>query len=41
MPEEVSASESASEINTGQLLNYYPGITWQSLATTGFAARLV
>jgi hypothetical protein len=41
MPEEVSASESASEINTGQLLNNHSGITWQSLATTGFAARLV
>jgi hypothetical protein len=41
IPEEVSASESASEINTGQLLSNYPGITWQSLATTGFAARLV
>ena len=41
MPEEASASESASEIITGLLLNHYPGITRQSLATTGFAARLV
>ncbi len=41
MPEEASASESASEINTGLLLNHYPGNTRQSLATTGFAARLV
>ena len=41
MPEEVSASESASEINTGLLLNHYSGKTRQSLATTGFAARLV
>ncbi|MGA2751701.1 MAG: hypothetical protein ABSG59_23290 [Verrucomicrobiota bacterium] len=40
-PEEASASESASEINTGLLLNNYSGKTWQSLATTGFAARLV
>jgi hypothetical protein len=40
-PEEASASESASEINTGLRLNNYSGITWQSLATTGFAARLV
>jgi len=37
MPEEVSASE----INTGQLLNKYSGKTRQSLVTTGFAARLV
>ena len=41
MPEEVSASESASEIITGLLLNNYSGKTRQSLATTGFAARLV
>jgi hypothetical protein len=41
MPEEASASESASEIITGLLLNHYPGDTRQSLATTGFAARLV
>ena len=41
MPEEASASESASEIITGLLLNHYPGKTRQSLATTGFAARLV
>ena len=40
-PEEASASESASEINTGLKLNYYPGINRQSLAMTGFAARLV
>jgi hypothetical protein len=41
MPEEASASESASEIITGLLLNHYPANTRQSLATTGFAARLV
>ena len=41
MPEEASASESASEIITGLRLNNYPGITRQSLAMTGFAARLV
>ena len=41
MPEEASASESASEINTGIRLNNYSGITRQSLATTEFAARLV
>jgi hypothetical protein len=40
-PEEASASESASEIITGLELNNYSGITRQSLATTGFAARLV
>jgi hypothetical protein len=40
-PEEASASESASEISTAVKLKYYPGITRQSLATTGFAARLV
>ena len=40
-PEEASASESASEIITGLLLNHYPGDTRQSLATTDFAARLV
>jgi hypothetical protein len=40
-PEEASASESASEINTGIRLNNYFGITRQSLAMTGFAARLV
>ena len=40
-PEEASASESASEIITGLGLNNYSGITRQSLATTGFAARLV
>jgi hypothetical protein len=39
--EEGSASESASEINTGIRLNNYSGITRQSLAMTGFAARLV
>ncbi|HEV2331276.1 MAG TPA: hypothetical protein VGY56_21040 [Verrucomicrobiae bacterium] len=36
-PEEASASE----INTGIRLNNYSGITRQSLAMTGFAARLV
>jgi hypothetical protein len=41
MPEEASASESASEIITGLILNHYPVNTRQSLATTGFAARLV
>ena len=41
IPEEASASESASEINTGIRLNNYSGITRQSLAMTGFAARLV
>jgi hypothetical protein len=40
-PEEASASESASEIITGLGLNNYSGITRPSLATTGFAARLV
>ena len=40
-PEEANASESASEIITGLLLNNYPGKTRQSLATAGFAARLV
>ena len=40
-PEEASASESASEIITGLRLNNYSGITRQSLAMTGFAARLV
>jgi hypothetical protein len=38
--EDGSASESASEINTGlQPLNH-PGITRQSLGKTGLAARL-
>jgi hypothetical protein len=41
LPEEASASESASEIITGLELNNYSGITRLSLATTGFAARLV
>jgi hypothetical protein len=41
MPEGASASESASEINTGIRLNNYSGITRQSLAMMGFAARLV
>jgi hypothetical protein len=41
MPEEVSASESASEIITGIRLDHYSGNTRQSLAITGFAARLV
>jgi hypothetical protein len=40
-PEEASASESASEINTRVKLNHYPGIARPSLAKTGFAARLV
>ena len=40
-PEGASASESASEIITGLILINYPGNTRQSLATTGFAARLV
>ena len=40
-PEEASASESASEINTGILPLDYPGITRQPLAMTGYAARLV
>jgi len=39
--EEASASESASEINTEVKLNHHPGINRQSLAMTGFAARLV
>ena len=41
MPEEASASESASEINTGIPPLDYPGITRQPLAMTGYAARLV
>jgi hypothetical protein len=41
IPEEASASESASEINTGIRLNNYSGITRQLLVKTGFAARLV
>jgi hypothetical protein len=41
LPEEASASESASEIITGLPLNNYSGKTRQSLATTGYAARLV
>jgi len=41
LPEEASASESASEIITGLLLNNYSGKTRPSLATTGYAARLV
>jgi hypothetical protein len=36
-----SASESASEIITGLLLNHYPGITRQPLAKMGFAVHLV
>jgi hypothetical protein len=36
-----SKEASASEISTAVKLNYYPGITRPSLATTGFAARLV
>jgi len=38
---EGSASESASEINTGVKLYHHPGVNRQSLAMTGFAARLV
>jgi hypothetical protein len=41
MPEEASASESASEIITGIRLNHYSGNTRQSLAMAGFAVRLV
>ena len=41
LPEEASASESASEIITGLPLNNSSGKTRQSLATTGYAARLV
>jgi hypothetical protein len=41
IPEGASASESASEIITGIRLIIYSGITRQSLAMTGFAARLV
>jgi hypothetical protein len=41
LPEEAGASESASEIITGLELSNYSGITRPSLATTGFAARLV
>jgi hypothetical protein len=41
LPEGASASESASEIITGLRLNDYSGKTRQSLAMTGFAARLV
>jgi len=40
-PEEGSASESASEINTLVKHNYHHGIKRPSLAKTGFAARLV
>jgi hypothetical protein len=40
-PEEASASESASEINTWVKLNHHPGIARPSLAKAGFAARLV
>lgn len=40
-PEEAGASESASDFNTRLLPSQYPGITRPSLATTGFAARLV
>jgi len=41
IPEEASASESASEITTGRWLIYRTGITRQPLEMTGFAARLV
>jgi hypothetical protein len=40
-PEEASASESDSEINTRVKHNHHPGINRPSLAKTGFAARLV
>jgi hypothetical protein len=40
-PEEGSASESASEVNTWVKLYHYPGIARPSLAKTGYAARLV
>jgi hypothetical protein len=40
-PEEGSACESASEINTGVKLDHYPGINRQLLAKMGFAALLV
>jgi hypothetical protein len=40
-PEGASASESASEINTGRLHIENPGITRQPLEMTGFAACLV
>jgi hypothetical protein len=40
-PETASASESASEINTGMPPVDYPGITRQSLAMMGFATHLV
>jgi hypothetical protein len=41
MPEEASASESASEITTGIEPLNYPGITRQPLEITGLAARFV
>lgn len=41
IPEEASASESASEIITGIPLNHYSGIIRQPLVKTGFAAHLV
>ena len=41
IPEEASASESASEIITRIRLNHYSGITRQPLVKTGFAAHLV
>jgi hypothetical protein len=40
-PEEASASESASEITTGEGLLNDPGITRQPLEMTGLAARFV
>jgi hypothetical protein len=41
MPEEASASESASEITIGVEPLNYPGITRQPLEMTGLAARFV
>jgi len=40
-PEEASASESASEITTGEELLNHPGTTRQLLVMTGLAARFV
>ena len=41
IPETASASESASEIKTGALLDHHPGTTRQPLVMAGFAARRV
>ncbi len=40
-PEGASASESASEITTGEELLNHPGTTRQPLVMTGLAARFV